>query len=152
MAHQRRRPEKHGYDESDGDTGNENAYKFHDPNPVDILRHDRPCSSVHGEKLESQKPFFIQLSWNALHAAENANKATLAKYEKLMTGENTKAIKNAAITEDLDTGVGKLLAAVDRLGLADNTYVIYMSITARAAVSEFSTAAKVACGKGHPGP
>ncbi|MEI8021789.1 MAG: sulfatase-like hydrolase/transferase, partial [Schlesneria sp.] len=28
-------PGQHGYDEHDGDTGNENAFKFQDPNPVD---------------------------------------------------------------------------------------------------------------------
>jgi len=120
-------PEKHGYDESDGDTGNENAYKFHDPNPVDIFGMTDRAAAFMQKNAKAKKPFFIQLSWNALHAAENANKATLAKYEKLMAGDNTKAIKTAAITEDLDTGVGKLLAAVDRLGLAGNTYVIYMS-------------------------
>jgi arylsulfatase A-like enzyme len=32
----------------------------------------------------------------------------------------------AAITTDLDTGVGKLLDAVEKLGLTDTTYVIYM--------------------------
>ena len=30
-------PGAHGYDEHDGDTGNENAFKFTDPNPVDIF-------------------------------------------------------------------------------------------------------------------
>jgi len=30
-------PAQHGYDEHDGDTGNENAYQFTDPNPVDIF-------------------------------------------------------------------------------------------------------------------
>ena len=30
-------PGQHGYDEHDGDTGNENAFKFKDPNPVDIF-------------------------------------------------------------------------------------------------------------------
>jgi arylsulfatase A-like enzyme len=31
------------------------------------------------------------------------------------------------MTEDLDDGLGKLLAAIDSLALADNTYIIYMS-------------------------
>ncbi len=30
-------PGAHGYDEHDSDTGNENAFKFLDPNPVDIF-------------------------------------------------------------------------------------------------------------------
>ena len=38
-----------------------------------------------------------------------------------------KRVGSAAIAENLDTGVGMVVDAVDRLGLADNTFVIYMS-------------------------
>lgn len=121
-------PEKHGYDESDGDTGNENAFKFVDPNPVDIFGMAERTEAFMAKAKQAKKPFFIQLSWNALHAAENANKATTAKYEKALSGESDfKRIKTAAITEDLDAGVGQVLEAIDRLGLTGNTYVIYMS-------------------------
>ena len=119
-------PGAHGYDEHDGDTGNENAFKFTDPNPVDIFgMAERAAKFMKKSKL-ANKPFYIQLSWNALHAAELANKATLAKYEKLATN-NSKQAATAAITEDLDSGVGKVLEAVDQLGLSENTYIIYMS-------------------------
>lgn len=79
------------------------------------------------QSSKAKKPFFIQLSWNALHASENALKATLAKYERAMPGENLKRITTAAITEDLDTGVGRVMDAIERLGLTGTTYVIYMS-------------------------
>ncbi len=119
-------PGAHGYDEHDGDTGNENAFKFTDPNPVDIFgMAERAAKFIEKSKREN-KPFYIQLSWNALHAAELANKATLAKYEKLATN-NSKQAATAAITEDLDSGVGKVLEAVEQLGLSENTYIIYMS-------------------------
>lgn len=120
-------PEKHGYDESDGDTGNENAYKFVDPNPVDIFGMVERAEEFMAKNSKAKKPFYIQLSWNALHAAENANKATLAKYEKLVSGNNYKQVTTAAITEDLDSGVGKIMESIDRLGLSGNTYAIYMS-------------------------
>ncbi len=120
-------PEKHGYDESDGDTGNENAYKFEDPNPVDIFGMAERTEAFMAKAKQAKKPFFVQLSWNALHAAENANKATMAKYEKALSGENSKLIKTAAITEDLDAGVGRVLASIEKLGLTGNTYVIYMA-------------------------
>lgn len=120
-------PGQHGYNEHDGDTGNENAFKFKDPNPVDIFGMADRAAAFMEKNSQARKPFFIQLSWNALHASENANKATLAKYERLLSGENTKRITTAAITEDLDTGVGKVLEAIERLGLTGNTYVIYMS-------------------------
>lgn len=120
-------PEKHGYDVSDGDTGNENAYKFKDPNPVDIFGMAERAANFMEKSANAKRPFFIQLSWNALHASENANKATLAKYQRLASGENPKRMTTAAITEDLDTGVGKVLADIDRLGLTESTYVIYIS-------------------------
>jgi len=73
------------------------------------------------------RPFFIQLSWNALHASENAVKATLAKYERVGGPSDGRRASVAAITADLDTGVGRVLEAIDRLGLAGTTYVVYLS-------------------------
>lgn len=119
-------PAKHGYDESDGDTGNEEAYKFTDPNPVDIFGMAKRAAAFMEKSKKAGKPFFIQMSWNALHAPGNANKATLAKYEKMNLG-NPKRTQVAAITEDLDSGVGALLKSLDDLDLTKNTYVIYTS-------------------------
>ncbi len=120
-------PGRHGYDEHDGDTGNENAFKFQDPNPVDIFGMAERARQFMKKSQQANKPFFIQLSWNALHASENAMKSSLAKYQQLMSGANEKAITTAAITEDLDRGVGEVMKAIDELGLAQTTYVIYMS-------------------------
>ncbi|MBX7104898.1 MAG: sulfatase [Gemmataceae bacterium] len=117
-------PGAHGYDEHDGDTGNEEAAKFTDPNPVDIFGMANRAAAFMEKNKKAGKPFYIQLSWHALHVPGNANKATLAKYEKI---GNVRRSQVAAITEDLDTGVGRVLKSVADLGLADNTYVIYMS-------------------------
>jgi arylsulfatase A len=120
-------PGRHGYDEHDGDTGNEQAYQFTDPNPVDIFGMADRAEAFMAKNAQAGKPFFIQLSWNALHAAENARQATLAKYERLTGGAGEKRTTTAAITEDLDAGVGRVLDAIDRLGLSGTTYVIYSS-------------------------
>jgi arylsulfatase A-like enzyme len=117
-------PGRHGYDEHDGDTGNENAYQFTDPNPVDIFGMAERAEAFMARSQKAGKPFFIQLSWNALHAAENARPATLAKYANAGDGKRAAV---AAITEDLDAGVGRVLEAIDRLGLAGTTIVIYTS-------------------------
>jgi arylsulfatase A len=73
------------------------------------------------------KPFFIQMSYNALHYPENATPALVEKYRKLASGRNDKEVGRAAIAEDLDRGVGELLAKLDAMGLSKNTIVIYMS-------------------------
>ncbi|MGE4489164.1 MAG: sulfatase-like hydrolase/transferase, partial [Kiritimatiellales bacterium] len=42
-------------------------------------------------------------------------------------GERHRDVTMAAMTWDLDTSIGTLLAEIDKLGLADNTYVVLMS-------------------------
>jgi arylsulfatase A-like enzyme len=120
-------PGRHGYDIHDGDTGNENAFKFEDPNPVDIFGMAERAEQVMTQSKQAGKPFFIQLSWNALHAYQNASKASAAKYKRMMPDGDEKQVYVAALTEDLDQGVGRVMDAVDQLGLTENTYVIYMS-------------------------
>lgn len=120
-------PGRHGYDEHDGDTGNEQAFKFADPNPVDLFGMAERAERFMARARDAGKPFFVQLSWNALHAAELARAATKAKYAGLAAGGNGKRADVAAITEDLDDAVGRVLDALDRLGLADTTIVIYTS-------------------------
>lgn len=66
-------PGPHGYDEHDGDTGNENAYQFKDPNPVGIFGMVDRAAAFMEKNAKAKKPFYIRLSWNALHAAENTN-------------------------------------------------------------------------------
>ena len=143
-------PGNNGYDEHDGDTGNEQAFKFVDPNPVDIFGMASRAEAFMEKHSKDAKPFFIQLSWNALHASENANRVTLAKYEAKLQGQNEKRISTAAITEDLDTGVGQVLDAVERLGLWKNTYVIYMSDNGAGGGGEpsIATGTSIAAGTG----
>ena len=120
-------PGQHGYDQHDGNTNNDYAFRFRDPNPVDIFGMANRAADFMDESLKAGKPFFIQLSWHALHAPENALKSTIAKYEQLARTRNVRVSPGAAISEDLDTGVGMVMDAIQQLGLADNTYVIYMS-------------------------
>jgi arylsulfatase A-like enzyme len=66
------------------------------------------------------------MSYHALHVPENALKATREFYDKQTPGNMHRDPARAAITTDLDTGVGKLLGHIERLGLTGRTYVIYM--------------------------
>lgn len=120
-------PEQHGYHESDGDTGNREAERFVDPNPVDIFGMGQRAAVFMEKNAKAGKPFFVQMSYHALHVPENALKATRAWYDQQTPGRMHRDPARAAITTDLDTGVGRLLADIDRLGLTSTTYVIYMS-------------------------
>lgn len=120
-------PDAHGYDVSDGDTGNRDADAFVDPNPVDIFGMNERAEAFMKKQVRAKKPFYMQMSYYALHLPENALKSTRAFYEKQAPGRMHSDVDRAAITTDLDTGVGRLLEVVERLGLSTNTYVIYMS-------------------------
>lgn len=120
-------PGRHGFDVHDGDTGNEDAEPFRDPNPVDIFGISRRASAFMEANVKAGKPFYAQLSHHALHYPEHALKATLEACARRRPRANPREIAVAAMTENLDTGVGVVLDAIDRLGIADSTYVIYMS-------------------------
>jgi arylsulfatase A-like enzyme len=120
-------PAAHGYDESDGDTGNQDAAPHLPPNPVDIFGMGTRAVEFMKKSQAARKPFFIQMSYNALHYPENATPALVEKYRKLAGGRDDKEVGRAAIAEDLDRGVGELLSTLDAMGLSKNTIVIYMS-------------------------
>ncbi|MCU0795268.1 MAG: sulfatase [Akkermansiaceae bacterium] len=120
-------PEAHGFDVSDGDTGNHDADPFIDPNPVDIFGMTERAKSFMAARAEEGKPFYLQMSYHALHRPENALKASLARFSAKTPGRIHRDPAVAALSYDLDTGVGRLLDAVATLGLEKNTYVIYMA-------------------------
>jgi len=79
-----------------------------------------------------QKPFFLYLSHYAVHTALDGKPELVAKYEaKPGAGRGPRAPRNnphlAAQLESIDQGVGMILERLDRLGLADNTLVVFTS-------------------------
>ena len=120
-------PGPHGFDEHDGDTDNRDAAPFVDPNPVDIFGITKRAAAFMEKHNKAGRPFYVQLSHHALHYPENARKATVEACRSRSAGRMHRDVQRAAITEDLDAGVGVLLSAIERLGIAGNTYVIYMS-------------------------
>ena len=120
-------PGNHGYDVHDGNTGNQDAAPHVDPNPVDIFGMSRRANAFMEENTKAGKPFFIQLSYYALHYPQNALASTRQAYKNRLRGRNYREINRAAITEDLDTGVGMIMDQVEKLGIGDHTYLIYMS-------------------------
>jgi arylsulfatase A len=119
-------PGSHGFDVHDGDTGNEDAEPFVDPNPVDIVGMTDRAKAFIDESLDQEEPFFLQMSYYALHYPGNASKAMVAKYTAKAPGKRQREIQRAAIAEDLDIGVGKLLEHLAERGLEENTVLIYM--------------------------
>ena len=120
-------PEKNGYDVSDGDIGNEASGQYKDTNPVDIVGMTNRATTFIESAVKADKPFFVQLSYLALHSPENASQKNIRKFTALYPEMRERSIQRLALTSDLDDGVGALLAYLDKAQLTATTYVIYMS-------------------------
>ena len=83
------------------------------------------------KQARADRSFFLHMSYYTVHClAEGkleAKPQTIAKY-RTKQGEGRQSNPTyAAMVEHMDQNVGRLLDAVDRLGLADNTLVIFTS-------------------------
>jgi arylsulfatase A len=75
-----------------------------------------------------ERPFFVYLSHYAVHTPLEAPESLVKKYEsKLKSNPSQKSATYAAMIEKVDDNVGRLLDEVDKLGLTDNTIVIFCS-------------------------
>ena len=119
-------PGQHGYDQHSGTTSNrEGGAPAPDPKrtvsvttrAVDFLRH----------RSDAGEPFFLQVSYYAVHLGIFAFDETIADFEAKPKGQRHNHAGHAAMTHELDVGVGRILDALDRLELADSTYVIFTS-------------------------
>jgi len=140
-------PEEMGYDRSDGPTGNYEGDWLDDkrPLPADDPKRTfslsrRACNFME-EQVRAGRPFYMQVSYYAVHVQHYALKKTKEKYHKMKPGKkcepsdfmipqpplNVGIVDYAAMIEDLDAGFGMLLNKLDELGIADKTYVIYIS-------------------------
>jgi arylsulfatase A len=128
-----------GYDYSDGITGNKEggfSYKSSKKiqwgntiteDPKKIFSTTQSAIDFIESQAKSKTPFFLQVSHYAVHSDIMAREETLEKYKNKAKGRYQKHEGFAAMTEDLDTGVGLLLDRVKDLGLEGDTYIIYTS-------------------------
>ena len=73
------------------------------------------------------RPFFLYLAYYAVHTPLQPKPELLAKYRKKPPWNGHSNPAYAAMIEALDTNVGRLLRALDELGLRDNTVVFFFS-------------------------
>ncbi|MCL5269425.1 MAG: sulfatase [bacterium] len=71
-------------------------------------------------------PFFLNWCPYAVHVPNQGKPELVAKYEAKPRG-NQKSPVYAAMIESVDESVGRIMATLDELGLADNTIVIFTS-------------------------
>ena len=146
-------PKEAGYDVTDGPNGNgpgdfADDGKTHLPedDPKRIFSLTNNSIQFIKDQVAAQKPFYLQLSHYAMHIWHDSLAETREKYKKLPKGRKHSKkddspeedisisvynhgwiINYAAMLDDLDRALGTLLDSIDRLGIADNTYVILTS-------------------------
>jgi arylsulfatase A-like enzyme len=120
-------PGKHGFDVHDGETGNGGAGENDDPNPKDFFGISKRANAFMETHVKASKPFYLQLSHYGLHKPIKTLAKTKEAFGKLPAGKNHSNVEYAAMTKDFDTSVGQVLDKIDALGIAENTYVIFMS-------------------------
>ena len=135
-------PEQCGYDASDGLTGNNTGGMpstlgvkgGHAAGPPHFIDNEDPkrtrtmtdrAIQFMRDQTRAKRPFYVQASYYAVHLSVVCRSRTLKKYEKKGKPDRGYTQAWAAMMEELDTGVGRLLKALEELEIADNTYVFF---------------------------
>lgn len=121
-------PDKHGYQITEKQLTKEfhKSRKSKDPGPkkIDLITD----ASLWFIDQNKSKPFFLTVSHHAVHIPVQGNESTVEKYEKKKKpAEGVNHPIYAAMVEDMDTSIGRILDKLDELKLTENTIVVFAS-------------------------
>src|SRR5690606_10949180 len=127
-------PRTHGFDEFWGSLiGTPGFYAvnetYHNETPIGVEGYftDRITDkALEFIQEEQDGPFFLYLAYNAPHYPLEAPASLVYKYTRKFEEEGLFAIY-AAMVEQMDVGIGRILDKLDSLGLAENTLVVFCS-------------------------
>ncbi|REJ69078.1 MAG: DUF4976 domain-containing protein [Planctomycetota bacterium] len=120
-------PVKHGYDAGDPATGNAFGNSPAEEDPKLIFSVTERATNWMGEQVAAGRPFFLQVSHYATHLPIQYLSTTHRQVAAREPGARHTNVGFAAMSEDLDAGVGRVLERVRQLEIEDNTYVIYLA-------------------------
>lgn len=101
----------------------------HDPEVPDQHLEDRMAAEAVAF-LEQHKdaPFFLNYWMFSVHAPFDAKQKLIDKYQgRVVPDDPQRSPTYAAMIESMDDAVGTLLDTIDRLGIADNTIIVFAS-------------------------
>lgn len=75
----------------------------------------------------SDAPFFMYFAHHGVHTPIQGKEALIAKYETKTGNEYHNNATYASMIESVDESVGRVLEALERRGIADNTIVVFLS-------------------------
>ncbi len=74
---------------------------------------------------QQKQPFFLYVSFNAVHTPLQAKKEDIERYQE--TFRDPIRLKNAAMTHSLDHNVGRIFTQLEKLNLLENTIMIFLN-------------------------
>jgi arylsulfatase A-like enzyme len=86
---------------------------------------DWAAAYLRGRAGSEDRPFFLYLAYNAPHFPIEPPDEWLAKVKQRAPEMEEKRARNVAFVEHLDAGIGRVLAALEETGLAENTVVVF---------------------------
>lgn len=104
---------------------------YHNETPIDVRGHytdrltEKAIEYLKAAKAADQ-PLFLYLAYNAPHYPLEAPADLVTKYRRRFPKEGLFAVY-AAMIEQLDTGIGRVLATLEELGVARDTLVVFTS-------------------------
>jgi len=127
-------PSDRGFAVNDGPTGNADG-NIRNTNPVNFLPDDpkwvftlsNRANAFMKNQVSHKTPFYLQISYYAVHLEEYAQPSTIQKVKSRDDIPPGLSPVYAAMTQDLDSAVGKVLDEVKNLGIDDKTYIFYIS-------------------------
>ena len=126
-------PHQQGYDFSDGYTGNFTGGAKNTGGPA-ATKDPKRINTITDKALHFIErnhardfPFYLQVSHYAVHLDIFYNQSTLDEIDAVEPGRKHNMPEFAAMTTDMDAGMGRILDKLVELDLLDNTYLIYLS-------------------------
>lgn len=130
-------PEKHGFDRNLGGYHRGQPPSYFSPYRIPTLADGPPGEFLTDREGEEavrfmrenwDRPFFLYLPHYAVHTPLMGKKDVIAKYRaRVRPGDPQSNPTYAALVESVDDSMGRILKALDELGLAENTVVVFTS-------------------------
>lgn len=79
------------------------------------------------QQVAAGKPFYMHYWQFSVHAPFDAKPELIEKYRRKANGDHSLSPTYAAMVESMDDSIGTLVAALERLGIAERTAIIFSS-------------------------
>lgn len=126
-------PHQQGYDFSDGYTGNFTGGAKNTGGPA-ATKDPKRINTITDQALHFIErnhardfPFYLQVSHYAVHLDIFYNQSTFEQMKAVKPGRKHNMPEFAAMTTDMDAGIGRILDKLIELDLLENTYLIFLS-------------------------